>query len=300
MPLQDLTPPPAAPARTDPPDTFIAKADAFLSWVATFAGQLGVLIPQLEATAALIAVAPAYADAGLLALTGKTPAADRLPYFDGSNSSALAVLSAAGRALIDDASADAQLDTLGLSGDAKALVRAVNYALMRGLLNLVPGVDVQAYNGKLAAISSLSAAADRLPYFTGAATADTTTLTAFARSLLDDTDQAAARTTLGVGQTVVEQSPGPNGWRKWSDGYKETWGTILIGADSYATYNLPIQHTSWLFPQFSLGGRAGNTSYNQNTGITDIATDASGHPSGVTFWNADDATLTLYVETRGV
>lgn len=300
MPFQDLTSPPPAPARTDPPDIFITKADAFLSWVATFASQLGILIPQLEAMAALVAVAPAYADAGLLALTGKTPAADRLPYFDSASSSALAVLSAAGRALIDDPSADAQLSTLGFSDNGKALVQAANYALMRGLLNLVPGVDVQAYNTKLSALAGVGAAADKLPYFTGAATAATATLTAFARSLLDDADAAAARATLQLGPTPTTQTLGASGSRTWSDGYKETWGTITIGADAYATYPLPIAHTSWVHPQFAVSGRAGNTSYNQNTGITGIEVDGTNKPTGITFWNADDASLTLYVSTRGV
>ncbi|MEZ5752866.1 MAG: tail fiber domain-containing protein [Paracoccaceae bacterium] len=53
--------------------------------------------------------------------------------------------------------------------------------------------------GSLKALSDLTGAADRIPYFTGAATMDLAPVTSFARSLLDDTDAAAARATLGMG-----------------------------------------------------------------------------------------------------
>ena len=52
-------------------------------------------------------------DADIKAIANLTSAADKLPYFTGSGSADVATFTAAGRALLDDANASAQLTTLG-------------------------------------------------------------------------------------------------------------------------------------------------------------------------------------------
>ena len=113
-------------------------------------------------------------DAELAAVAGLVSAADRLPYFTGSGTASLATFTAAGRALVDDADADAQRTTLGL----------------------VIGTNVQAWDTELDAIASVTSAADKLPYFTGLGTAAVADFTAAGRALVDDASNADMRNTL--------------------------------------------------------------------------------------------------------
>ena len=70
-------------------------------------------------------------------------------------------------------------------------------------LGLAIGINVQAWDTALDAVSSITPAADRLVYYTGTTTASGTVLTSYARTLLDDIDAATSRTTLGLGNAAL-------------------------------------------------------------------------------------------------
>jgi phage-related tail fiber protein len=117
-------------------------------------------------------------------------------------------------------------DTVGLTGQALAvhnlatngLVARTAVATMAARAIAVSGTGLSVSNGDavagnptlsltaaLASVGGLTPIADRLAYYTGASTAALVSLTAFARTLLDDADAATARSTLGLG-TLASQS----------------------------------------------------------------------------------------------
>ena len=122
-------------------------------------------------------------NAKLTALAALALGTNKVLYVDGTGALAVADLTAAGRAVLDDVDNTAQRQTLGLR----------------------IGQDVQAYDAELALLAGLTAAADKVPLFTGPAGATTMTVTAAARNLLDDATVNDMIATLGL--NIAQANP---------------------------------------------------------------------------------------------
>lgn len=99
----------------------------------------------------------------------------------------------------------------------------------------------------LTALAALATAANKLIYATGPDNFSTTDLTAFARSLLDDSDAGTMRATLGLGDVATKTVSGDfssvfagSGYQKLPSGLIIQWGSTTITGGASKTVTLPI------------------------------------------------------------
>lgn len=144
--------------------------------------RVAIDVPSNAAVTAAVA-AKQDTDPMLTALSALVTAANDLAYFTGPDAVALTQLSAFMRTVLDDVDAATARATLGVPATAA----------------------VQPVDATLTTIAALAPVANEMIYFTGADVAARTSLTAFARTLLDDADAATARATLGA-EIIGKQS----------------------------------------------------------------------------------------------
>lgn len=131
------------------------------TWVDTTNDKLYVCVDSTLTAAVWVLAGSSVAvyqpvDAELTALAGLTSAADKVPYFTGSGTAALADLSTFSRTLLDDTTAGNFLTTLGVSAFIQTLLDDANQATAQTTLGLVPGTNVQAFDADLSALAALS------------------------------------------------------------------------------------------------------------------------------------------------
>lgn len=153
-------------------------------------------------------------DATLTAVAGLSTAADRLPYFTGVDSAALADFPSVGRTLVAQTTQGAARTTgLGMTANGSSLVTAADYPAMKTLLSL-NNVDNTSDANK--PVSTAQAAADALkapiasPTFTGTVTLPGDPSSALHAATKQYVDQIVAAQDAMVFKGVIDCSANPN------------------------------------------------------------------------------------------
>ncbi|NML88763.1 hypothetical protein HHL26_06740 [Sphingobium sp. TB-6] len=278
MPFSEIDILPDPPQRDSDPDTFADRADIFVVAMQVLSQQLNVFIAELQTAAALIAAAPAYADPGLVALSGLTPAADRLAYFTGTGSSALTNLTAVARTLLAQTS-QANMRTVGLGLGTAAMA---SYG------------DFEATGSVGSAMAAHVAASDpHAQYLLESA------VSSFIMNLLNDPDQATALTTLGA-LAVPTVTSNANGiciaTTIGGVTYLRQWGRVTCAGNSTGTLTFPVAFTDATKVSCIMNGTSDPSNFGQ---VSRGPTIYSNTDTTASWSNGDDSSATGFWIAEG-
>lgn len=200
----------------------------------------------------------------------------------------------------ENPAANTTIDTISIAegcspGNLNDACRAIMAAVKTFSTTVQTAGTSQPLDATLTALAAVTTAANKLIYATGSDTFATTDLSAFARTILDDADAAAVRTTIGALGALSSSSLVENGgYIVHANGLKETWGYVDVGANGYGSYSLPVAHSSWVLPVTSASVGAGNSSQSENAGVYNVTT------STISLYNAENFSVRIYIHTKGV
>lgn len=139
--------------------------------------------------------------------------------------------------------------------------------------------EKQPLDATLTALAGLATGADKLAYSTGTDTFAETAFTAFARTLVDDADAAAARATIGLGSGDANNLP---------NGAAIATSTYYTGAVATGTTTIPYDDT---VPQNTEGDQYLSVSFTPKSTtnklvisvVINLASSATGHMTAALF-----------------
>lgn len=188
-------------------------------------------------------------------INGLTPAADKVAYYTGANSAALADLTALARTFLAASTNADQQAAIGVSAFARGLLDDTDAATARSTLGLVLGTDVQAFDGDLAAIAAL-------------------TTTSFGRSLLTMADAAAVRSAISANAAPTVAGSSGTGWAiTLGGGVVVTVKDITVSAGSTTSQTFGNGHTYSVFARAWIAGddATGDVSVTVNSAGTGLS-----------------------------
>lgn len=161
--------------------------------------------------------------------------------------------------------------------DSSAFATAIQGARADSALQSTAiGVSIQAYDAGLTSIANLTTSSDQIVYTTAPDVWNTTALTSFGRSLIDDADAATSRTTLGLGSASTQGTGTSGHFIPFLDG-ANTWSALQT-ISSLSTSNATITGgtiTNITDLAVADGGTGASTAANARTNLGAAASGAN-------------------------